>query len=136
MTLFEALTLLIALLAVVVSAVALNRAGLATAVAEEANNLARAQDALAKLHLERENARSNKAVLSLDLVKVENRNKFGHTTAPSYKFELKNESTVPATACRFEILTPGSPLMAQNYSAKLPATLAPGQTLRVLAAVA
>ena len=135
MTYSEWITIAIAFVALVVSAVALRRAGNANTIAQEANELAQAPANLAKLQLHQEEARRNKALLSLEIIKLENRNKFGHPIAPSYKFNLKNESVGPATACQFEILTPGSPLVAQDYDAKLPATLAPGQTLSVMAAV-
>lgn len=135
MTYYEGITTAIAVVALIVSAVAMYRAGVANKLAKDANELARAQDALAQLHLQQEQDRRNKAHLSLEIIKVENRNKFGHPTAPSYKFKLKNEAVVSASACQFEILTPSSPLVAQDYAAKLPATLAPGQTLSVLAAV-
>lgn len=135
MTFYEGITTAIALVALVTSAAALRRAGRANRIAEEANELAQAPANLARMQLAQEEVRRNKATLALEIVKVENRNKFGHPTAPSYKFNLKNESAVPATACQFEILTPGSPLVTQDYAAKLPATMAPGQTLSVLAAV-
>ncbi|MCL7713212.1 hypothetical protein [Stenotrophomonas mori] len=135
MTYFEGVTTAIAVVALIVSAVAMYRAGVANRLARDANELARAQDALAQLHLQQEQDRQNKAFLSLEIIKVENRNKFGHPVAPSYKFSLRNEGAVPATGCHFEVLTSDSPLVAQDYAAKLPATLAPGQILSVLAAV-
>lgn len=135
MTYYEGITTAIAVVALIVSAVAMYRAGVANKLAKDANELARAQDALAQLHLQQEQVRRNKAALSLEMVKVQNQNKFGHPIAPSYKFNLRNDGAVSATACQFEILTADSPLVAQDYADKLPATLAPGQTLSVLAAV-
>ncbi len=135
MTYYEGITTAIAVVALIVSVVAMYRAGVANKLAKDANDLARAQDALAQLHLQQEQERRNKAALSLEMVKVQNQNKFGHSIAPSYKFNLRNDGAMPATNCQFEILTAGSPLVTQDYTAKLPATLAPGQTLSVLAAV-
>lgn len=131
----ELITTAIAFVALIVSAVALRRAGRANTIAQEANELAQAPANLAKIHLQQEQVRRNKAALSLEMVKVQNQNKFGHPIAPSYKFNLRNDGAVSATACQFEILTADSPLVAQDYADKLPATLAPGQTLSVLAAV-
>lgn len=135
MTYYEGITTAIAVVALIVSAVAMYRAGVANKLAKDANDLAKAQDALAQLHLQQEQDRRNKALVSLEIVKVQNQNKFGHSIAPSYKFNLRNDSAVSASACQFEILTADSPLVAQDYAAKLPAALAPGQTLSVLAAV-
>ncbi|TBV74797.1 hypothetical protein [Pseudoxanthomonas winnipegensis] len=131
----ELITTAIAFVALIVSAVALRRAGRANTIAQEANELAQAPANLAKMQLQQEQDRRNKAVLALDIVKVQNQNRFSHPVAPSYKFNLRNDGAVSATACQFEILTADSPLVSQDYAAKLPATLAPGQTLSVLAAV-
>lgn len=131
----ELITTAIAFVALIVSAVALRRAGRANTIAQEANELAQAPANLAKIQLQQEHDRRNKAVLSLEIVKVQNQNRFGHPVAPSYKFQLRNDGAASATACGFEILTDDSTLVSQDYAAKLPATLAPGQILGVLAAI-
>lgn len=133
MTYYEWITTAIAVVALIISAVAMRRAGVANKLAKDANDLARAQDTLAQLHLQQEQDRRKKAVLSLEMVKVLNR--LDHPLEPSYKFNLRNDGAVPAANCQFEILTADSPLVTQDYADKLPAALAPGQTLSVIAAV-
>lgn len=134
MTYSEWITTAIALLALVVSAVALYRAGRANKIAEDANVLAQAPANLAKLQLQQEEARRNRTSVSLDLVKQQ---AFGGNgkLQTSYRFRLTNEGDVPAKDAGFEILTEESPLVAQDYASKLPAPLAPKQSIEVMAAV-
>ncbi len=134
MTYTEAITTAIAFLALVVSAVALHRAGRANKIAAEANELAQAPATLAKVQLEQEEARRQRTGVSLDLVKQQI---LGGNGKPqiSYRFRLTNDGEALARGAGFEILTSESPLMSQDYASKLPAPLAPRQTIEVLAAV-
>lgn len=134
MTHTELITTAIALLALVISAVALRRAGRANYIAQEANELAQAPANLAKLQLEQEQARRNKTNLSLSLVKHQSIGGNGRPQT-SYRFCLFNDGETPAHDAGFQILTEDSPLMEQDYRAKLPATLRPKQSVEVLAAV-
>lgn len=134
MTYAELITTAMALLALVISAVALRRAGRANKIAEEANELAQAPANLAKLQLEQEEARRNKTSLSLSLVKHQSISGNGRPQT-SYRFRLINDGEAPAHDASFQILTKDSPLMEQDYRAKLPATLRPHQSVEVLAAV-
>lgn len=134
MTYTELITSFIALLALVISAVALRRAGRANDIAQEANELAQAPANLAKLQLEQEQARRRKTTVSLDIAKYQIIGANGRPT-PSYRFRLSNDGESPAHDAGFEILTEDSPLVDQDYRAKLPATLRPKQAVEVLAAV-
>lgn len=69
MTYFEVITTVIAVVALIESAIALHRAGRANKIAEEANELAQAPASLAKVQLEQEEARRNKTSVSLVLTK-------------------------------------------------------------------
>lgn len=130
----ELIATAIAFLALVVSAVALHRAGRANKIAEEANELAQAPATLAKVQLEQEEARRHKTSVSLELVK---RQTLGANGRPltSYRFRLTNEGEAVSREAGFEILTAGNPLMSQDYASKLPAALAPRQSIEVMAAV-
>ena len=63
MTYSEIVTAAMALVALLISAVAMYRAGVANKIAKDANELARSQDALAQLHLQQEQDRRNKTNL-------------------------------------------------------------------------
>ena len=134
MTYYEGITTVIALLAVVISAVALHRAGIANKTAREANDLARAQDELARLQLQQEQDLRRKTTLSLSLVKRQTISSNGRPLT-SERFRLTNDGEVTASNAGFEILSGDSPLVSQDYAAKLPATLAPKQSIEVLAAI-
>lgn len=134
MTYAELITTAMALLALVISAVALRRAGRANCIAQEANELAQAPANLAKLQLEQEEARRNKTSLSLSLAKYQSVGANGRPQT-SYRFRLTNDGETAAHEAGFQILSEGSPLMEQDYRAKLPATLHPKQVVQVLAAV-
>lgn len=136
MTYTELITSLIALLALIISAVALRRAGRANDIAQEANELAQAPANLAKLQLEQEQARRSKTSVSLTIVRHEVIGFRGRPT-PSYRFRLSNDGETPAHDAGFEVLADAddNPLVGEDYRAKLPATLRPKQSVEVLAAV-
>jgi len=134
MTYFEGVTTAIAVVALIVSAVALHRAGRANKIAEEANELAQAPAALAKVQLEQEEARRHKTNVSLDLVKHQTLGGNGKPQT-SYRFRLTNEGEVVAREVGLEILTEDSPIVSQDYAAKFPAQLAPKQSIETFAAI-
>lgn len=130
----ELITAATTLVALIISAVALRRAGRANEIAQEANELAQAPANLAKLQLEQEQARRNRTSVSLSLVKQQSIGANGRPQT-NYRFRLVNDGDTPAHDAAFEILTSESPLMEQDYRSKLPATLRPKQAVEVLAAV-
>lgn len=134
MTYSEWITIAIAFVALVVSAVALRRAGRANTIAQEANELAQAPANLAKIQLQQEEARRSKTALSLSLEKRQSIGGNGKLLT-SYKFCLTNGGEVVAKNAGFEILSEESPLIARDYESKLPALLLPRQSIEVLAAV-
>ena len=76
----------------------------------------------------------SKASLVLELVKHQTTGVNGRPL-PSYRFRLTNSGAVSARDAGFQIASNGSPLVSQDYHAKLPGNIAPGQTIDVLAAV-
>lgn len=134
MTFYEAITTATAVVAMVISAVALYRSGIANRIAKDANELARAQDDLAKLHLEREQDRRNRTSLSLAFVKHQVIGSNGRPRT-DYRIAMTNRGETVANDAGFEITSDDSPVISQDYNAKLPASLSPGQSIEVLAAV-
>lgn len=130
----DCLTILIALAGLAVSLEALRRSGRANKIADdanklatEANELARAPSRLAEFQLDQEISRRDRTQVTLDLVKKD--------SSGNYRFKLTNIGDVSATDATFQLLTQCDSVLGSDYTAKLPTTLRPGQSVEVFAGV-
>jgi len=129
MTTFELLTLLVALLAVAISAASLVRT---RAIAQEQLELQRTTSQLAKKQLElllAEEAAASGARLEIHI----------EPSGNSYKFVVSNVGDVPAKNVSFQLRPHGkgeSPLITSDFSTKFPVPiLGPGSAVGALAAL-
>lgn len=128
MSQYELLALLLALVAVVISAISLIRTG---KLQRQQSRLNEVTEELSRKQLElitKEEAVKEQALVIADL----------EGYGSDWRFVITNEGLSPAENVEFELIDcPKSPLVTGDYNEKLPIPmLQPGQTVRLIAAIA